>query len=270
MSHASPAVFTYRELRASRAVQHLVLSYWEFAALAEAREPRIHRVFPDGCFGVYYRRNALDQVSSLQLTAPRLGPFDVRMLAGDLYWGLRVSPAAAALVLGRDLSTPSQHLGVDALPLADRERLRQELDRVSTFPEAIAVYETYLGARAIRPDAIDPALAAAVALIERARGQAKIARIAAAVSLSPRQLQRRFLATTGLTPKQFSRTRRLRATALTLGQGQGDETSWVDRAIDLGFADQAHLTRELHAMTGRSPVRFAGDIAAIEHGEIVK
>jgi AraC-like DNA-binding protein len=61
--------------------------------------------------------------------------------------------------------------------------------------------------------------------------------------LSVRQLQRRFLNATGLTPKQFARVQRWRATAIKLA---GDaESKLVDCAAELGFTDQAHLSREV-------------------------
>ena len=95
--------------------------------------------------------------------------------------------------------------------------------------------------------------------------------LAIRLDMSARQLQRRFRSCSGLTPKQYARARRLRAIAADLGRNERRpaEASWVARAIDLGFADQAHLTRELSAMTGRSPVSFATDIGAIAHGEVL-
>jgi len=109
---------------------------------------------------------------------------------------------------------------------------------------------------------------AAVRLIEESQGRAKVSEIAEAVNLSVRQLERRFRAVSGLTPKQFARVRRVRATALALVE-EG-EISWASRAAEMGYADQSHLTREFVTVTGRSPVTFAEDLARIKHGEIVK
>jgi AraC-like DNA-binding protein len=85
--------------------------------------------------------------------------------------------------------------------------------------------------------------------------------------LSVRQLQRRFLNATGLTPKQFARVQRWRATAIKLA---GDtESKLVDCAAELGFTDQAHLSRECASLTGRSPKSFTEKVRQIEHGNLV-
>lgn len=91
--------------------------------------------------------------------------------------------------------------------------------------------------------------------------------IAAAVGLSVRQLERRFRAAAGLTPKQFARVRRVRAAAVTLVKDEGK--GWAARAAEMGFADQPHLAREFVALTGCPPAAFAEDVAEIEHGDLL-
>ncbi len=67
--------------------------------------------------------------------------------------------------------------------------------------------------------------------------------------LSPRTVRRRFLQSTGLTPKQIAQINRaLRALAL-LTSG----IPILDVVYDLGYADQPHLTRSLRRFIGRTP-----------------
>ena len=82
---------------------------------------------------------------------------------------------------------------------------------------------------------------------------AQIGRIAAAEGVSPRTLQRRVRALTGLPPKRYAALRRFDA-ALRLLAAQ--DRSLADIATELGFADQAHETAELTQHAGVSPARF--------------
>jgi AraC-like DNA-binding protein len=71
--------------------------------------------------------------------------------------------------------------------------------------------------------------------------------------VSARQLQRRLSDAVGYGPKmlarvlRFRRLQRLRPAPL------------VELALDAGYADQAHMTAEVTALAGISPVRFLKD-----------
>lgn len=68
-------------------------------------------------------------------------------------------------------------------------------------------------------------------------------------ALSPRSVQRHFRHILGITPKGLEQCLRAHR-ALDLLQGGRPILDVVD---DLGFADQAHLTRSLKRLTGRTP-----------------
>ena len=260
---------TYCESAASPDLAHVVLSYWEFAAAGNTKEPFIHQVFADGCVSLVYYRNVNKAASWLHVVGPRLDSFRVEVSAGDSFWGVRLSPAACSLVLGCNPSTlQNQILPFSQLLPPVGNKLLQQLDRTGSFAEAVATYDSFLRSLELKLTEVDQEVAAAVGLIESSQGRARITEVAAAVCLSVRQLERRFRAAAGLTPKQFARIRRVRATAVTLVNDK--EKNWAARATEMGFADQAHLTREFVAVTGRSPVPFAEDIAEIEHGNLVK
>jgi len=72
-------------------------------------------------------------------------------------------------------------------------------------------------------------------------------------SVSMRTVRRRFLQTTGLSPKQITQINRaLRAMAL-LKRG----IPILDVVYDLGYADQPHLTRSLWRFIGQTPGEIA-------------
>jgi AraC-like DNA-binding protein len=259
----------YYELAPSSDLAHLVLSYAEFTIGLDAPGPIAHEVIPDGCVTLVYHRNGAKGVSWLRVVGPRLASFRTEVKAGDVFWIARLSPAACRLVMNcAPTSLQNQILPfAELLPQIAGELFRQ-LNASADFAGAIAAFDASLRSLGLNPAGVDAKVTAAVRLIEESQGRAKISAIAEAVNLSVRQLERRFRAVSGLTPKQFARVRRVRATAIALVEG--GEISWASRAAEMGYADQSHLTREFVTVTGRSPVSLAEDLARIKHGELVK
>jgi hypothetical protein len=70
--------------------------------------------------------------------------------------------------------------------------------------------------------------------------------------LSPRSIQRRFLQATGLSQGSIRKIERARQATILLGQGISILNT-VERA---GYSDQAHLTRELKHLIGKTPTQI--------------
>lgn len=78
-----------------------------------------------------------------------------------------------------------------------------------------------------------------------------LARWARRMKLEPASVSRGFARAYGVSPKRFRLEVRTRRALAALGDWRG---SLADLAADHGFADQAHLTRSVGAMTGFPPV----------------
>ncbi|MDF1505896.1 helix-turn-helix domain-containing protein, partial [Roseisolibacter sp. H3M3-2] len=111
----------------------------------------------------------------------------------------------------------------------------------------------------------DPAVRAAVRAPVAARGARVGERLAADVGLSTRQLQRRFGRAVGLTPKEFARVRRVRS---AIGAVLAREVAWSQLAAEYGWADQAHMVRDMAAVTGLTPAQLEARLAQIAHGAV--
>lgn len=259
----------YREAEPAADIEHLVMSFWEFAVEADHAEPYPHEIFPDGCFSLIYHRNETFGLKALMIPAVAHETTVAPVFGGDFFWGVRFLPSAAAKVL---CSRPAE-FEMDVL--SETKNLKhlscgvlEKLAHCRSFDEGIEVFTDQIRKLALRPADTDEKVAEAARLIELNPGEVKISEIAAAVNLSTRQLERRFKNSSGLSPKQYARTRRIRATAVAVVENR--PFTWADQAAAMGFTDQSHLTREFASITGRSPNSFAERVKRIEHGNIVK
>jgi AraC-like DNA-binding protein len=121
--------------------------------------------------------------------------------------------------------------------------------------EAVAIMDRFLAAFEPRRDA-DADLVAAV--VDRAAADPAVARVeqlAAEFGLGMRRLQRLFAEHVGVGPKWVIRRYRLHEAAARAAAGAG--LNLVELAADLGYSDQAHLTRDFTALIGDPPSRYA-------------
>ena len=258
----------YREAHPSSDLGHLVLSFWEFAVPDDAVVPISHEVFPDGCVSFIYYRNRIKGIQTMLVNGLHLESVAKTVNGGDVYWGMRISPAACSAFLAPRTSSIFETCPFDAarfpfLPAG----LMDPLGQTDSFDDAVIVFETALR-NTDSPISPDTKVADAVRIIDEHRGEIRIDELAARLKLGVRQLQRRFKRSSGLSPKQFARIRRIRATAVILAEDK--KPNWADRAAEMGFTDQSHLAHEFVSLTKRSPKSFAKKIGRIEHGNLVK
>ncbi|MEY2473313.1 MAG: hypothetical protein QOK28_2642 [Actinomycetota bacterium] len=94
------------------------------------------------------------------------------------------------------------------------------------------------------------------AIVEHARADRMILRVdelATYAGMSVRLLERRFVDHVGLSPKAVIRRFRLQEVVERARLGKVD---WAALASDLGYSDQAHLTRDFRAVVGVPPATF--------------
>jgi AraC-like DNA-binding protein len=161
----------------------------------------------------------------------------VRFRTGRSPAGLGV-PAAAL----RD-----ERVGLAELWPGRTERLAEELAAAPATEAAQAVLSSAVMAQ-VRADP-DPAVPA---LLTLARGGARVDDMADAIGLTERQLHRRCLAAFGYGAKVLQRVLRFDR-AIRLARGG---TELADVAYQAGYADQAHMSREVRALAGVSPTAY--------------
>jgi AraC-like DNA-binding protein len=105
------------------------------------------------------------------------------------------------------------------------------------------------------PDPATDQAARLVGLITSDPGLRRVDQLAEVSGQSARSLQRLFADYVGVSPKWVMRRSRLHEAALRADHG--DPVDWAQLAADLGYADQAHLTRDFTTTLGVSPIRYS-------------
>ncbi|MFJ9416127.1 helix-turn-helix domain-containing protein [Streptomyces sp. NPDC101227] len=200
--------------------------------------PSARPVLPDGCTDLIWTRGRL------LVAGPDTGPYHPDRDGappGTLFVGLRFAPGQGPAVFGapahelRNLRVPLEELWAPA-------RVRELAGRVAA--EGARALEAAAGARLgdAAPETA-PRTAAVAAALARGRPVAEVAR---GVGLSERQLHRLSLAAFGYGPKTLTRVLRL-VRALDLARSG---MPYAEVAARAGYADQAHLAREVKSLAG--------------------
>jgi AraC-like DNA-binding protein len=164
--------------------------------------------------------------------------------------GVRFPPGVAPALLG----VPAHELRDRRVDLAEL-RPAAQVRRLRALVEAAADPMSGLEAAAARlaaaADPPDPLLRRLVAALAAGR---PVAATADELGLGARALHRRSLAAFGYGPKTLARVLRLQR-ALALARAG---VPYADTAVRAGFADQAHLARDVKALTGVPMGRLLG------------
>jgi len=170
------------------------------------------------------------------------------------------TPGGLGAFLTRSASTFTDR----AVPLGqaldvDEELLVERITAADGLPARVAVLAAALEDVLAAADPTRVGRARQVAelgrLVETDRSLRQLPDLCARASLIPRTLQRMFLQHAGVPPTWVLRRYRLLEAAERVRDGQW--VSWATVAVDLGYADQAHLTRDFRSAIGQTPAAYA-------------
>jgi AraC-like DNA-binding protein len=201
-------------------------------------------ITPDGCvdFIVY-------SDGRISIAGPDTGPQQANLQRGHLV-GIRFRPGAAGGILG-----------VPASALRDQRVELSEVwgDATSDLEERLAAAVSLDGQRAVLEDAVvrrvreapggDRLVFEAVRRLDRSA--CAVSELSGELGVGERQLLRRFDAAVGYGPKVLDRVLRFRR-LLTALEG-GAKRTLSSLAHQVGYADQAHMTRECAQLAGATP-----------------
>jgi AraC-like DNA-binding protein len=216
----------------------LVACTWEQATTTR----REQRIVPDACVDLIWTGERLS------IAGPDTSPRVVTLPPGSRLVGVRLRPGTAGTVLGLPVSE-LRDCSPDAADVLGRDVAAALLDALAAGADPHALLFRALELRGVQDP--DPLVRTAVAALGRPR--ARVGPIAAELGVSVRQLQRRVSDAVGYGPKTLARVLRFRRLQAL------PPAPLVERALDAGYADQAHMTAEVTRLAGVSPVRFLKD-----------
>ena len=159
--------------------------------------------------------------------------------------------------------TRDQLVDLDQLWGRDGALLREQLLEAGTPQAMFGVIETALLKHMVNPEEPDPAIPWAARALDRGL---PVSEVTSELGLLPKTFVRRFRAQTGLSPKRFSRVRRLQRMLGSLGEPSAAD--WSEVAAEHGYADQAHLIHDFRDLTGLTPTAYRPR-SAEEHNHVL-
>lgn len=185
---------------------------------------------------------ALAGVTGIQATAKT---YSYEAETGSLL--VRFTPAGAACLGLPAAELTGRSLALDAiLPRARVAEAHDQLAEAKDAAARVAVVERFLSELPYEDDFL---VARATTLLASSHDEANICTVAQSLGVSERQLERRFLARVGVTPKRFATLHRFeRAVARAR-----TAPSLTTAALDAGYYDQSHFIRDFRRFTGSSP-----------------
>ena len=199
---------------------------------------------------------------------PQTAPLALRGGPAELYLEVWLDPVAAAALLRVSLrSLPGGRDGV--VPLGELvgpegRDLPDQLRATPDWQERFGLLDRFLLGRRDRAGAVPPQVAHAWRVLGVQRGRVAVSALAAEVGWSHQHLVDRFHHHLGMPVKKAARV--LRMEDVVRAAAREPRASWADLAARFGFADQAHLIREVRSLLGVTPGALRGGARRREPG----
>src|SRR5579859_4231791 len=231
----------YREWVPSRELRPLVSCLW--TSVAQSGEPTV--VLPDACADLIWQ-----QGRGAFVAGPDTGPSPSALPPGTMLVGVRLRPGAGGPALGLPL-TELRDQRVDLAGVLPEFARRLPGD----LPAGAALAQLTSMVTGLAADRIpDPLVSRAARVLAAADGQT--GELASDLGVSERQFRRRCQDAVGYGPKTLHRILRFRRFVSVLDEAE-DRVDLAQVAAEVGYADQAHLTRESVRLAGLPPAALA-------------
>lgn len=263
----------YRTYAPAADLRPYVKCYWMLRAQRNPF-PGAEALIPDGSIELIFSLDApyeryrfgetgqRDLVKGSHLVGERTQPFLVEQLGAIHHVAIRFRPGG----LYPFVRLPVRELtnrAVDAeLVLGTEPReVEEQLYEADSDAARVALLNTMLRRRLTSPDPREALARAAARLMARTHGACTVADVCSCLGSDYTQLERSFLAVVGLRPKLFGRL--MRFVGVLDALNTAPLAPWPRLALDFGYYDQAHFTREFKAFAGVPPSQFAPQPSSI-------
>lgn len=164
------------------------------------------------------------------------------------------SPIGARLLLDQPLEAfANRMVELEDVWGADARRLAARLQEAAGWPQRFALLDVEIAARIGRARPLHDALSWTMDRLITTRGRVPVSALVQGTGWSRRHLIQQVRHEFGLAPKTLGRVLRLGSAVDALRHG---EARLSDVALDCGYYDQAHFTRDFREFTGMTPSAF--------------
>jgi AraC-like DNA-binding protein len=256
--HPSAAArrFAYERHVPDVRLQPYVENFWTITWDLRGQDPYVAQVLP------YPSVNASVTSEQADVTGVQRRRYERRLTGLGYVVGARFRPGCFRPFL----RGPVSDLTDRARPIAevlgrDTRRLQQEVAAAPDRQRRVTLLTDFLLAEHPRRDPVAEWLAELVGEIAADAGIIRVDQVAALARTSVRRLQRLFAEYVGAGPKWVITRCRLQDAAARAATDLAPD--WAALAVELGFADQAHLTRAFSQTIGLPPASYAAAVRAV-------
>jgi AraC-like DNA-binding protein len=229
----------YREFAPPARFRRELHSLWVSVRLPG--DPPAAAVLPDGCTDLIWESGL-----GVYVAGPDTRPNSLVPAPGTVLAGARFRPGAGGAALGVPLSELlDQRVDAADLPAVPARLLPGSLE-----PDEALRRVAVIAAELVTERPPDPLVLEAARRLGRPGERAEL--LAGSLGISERQLRRRCQAAVGYGPRMISRVLRFRRFVSRI-DAAGTAVDLAGLAAEVGYADQAHLTRESARLGGLTP-----------------
>lgn len=246
----------------------LISCYWTLE-VPVADQPEKQRIIPDGkiemafVLGDDIKRYTSEQAYILQPRAFVLGqtlePFYVEPTGQVTSFSVSFYPygfsnfATIPIKSLANKETPIAHIFGDTIA----HNLEHQIITAKDTQERIGIVEKFLLERLHQSYTVDTIVTNTVAALMATDGNTSISNILKKEPSKRRQLERKFAAQVGISPKQLGKVIRLQSALKMLLNQEGENLTHI--AYESNYYDQAHFIKDFKEFTGISPKEFLGN-----------
>ncbi len=244
----------YREIAPHEDLQNDIQCYW---TMTTSDSQTLHRIIPDGGVNVLFEWTTAG--ARCRVVGPLTGHFMKRYEVPTEVLAVRFKPGGAS-----DYFEQPIHQLTDKVQRINKvwqncQRVRSLLTQTNVERDGVFKLNELLLAQMQQQNHRRQLGELALHQIVGQPTAIEIEQLASDLGKSRQQVTRAVKSVCGISPKRMARILRLQRLVSYLRTNQ--VTHWAMTAIEFGFYDQAHMTREFVEFAGTTPAKFVKEIS---------